>query len=118
MTVILTCIRTDLFYDQKLNAAVAIFQIFASQMLGYGMAGMCKSIRFDGLFRKAHRSVVRTLLVYPTYAFYPSYISVVSLLQSLHFKGTLNHKKRKYFWIVFAAIFFWEWCVSMSCSMS
>ncbi|GJE86746.1 OPT oligopeptide transporter [Phanerochaete sordida] len=82
----------DLFYNEKLNAAVAIFQIFASQMLGYGMAG-----------------ILRTLLVYPTYAFYPSYISVVSLLQSLHFKGELNHKKRRYFWIVFAAIFLWEW---------
>lgn len=53
-------------------------------------------------------------------AFYPSYISVVSLLQSLHFGGALNHKRRcaclftscamtelimycvgrKYFWIV------------------
>ena len=65
-------------------------------------------------------------------AFYPTYISVVNLLQSLHFGGVLNHKKRcvcrlqplgsarvlnppvhsRYFWIIFAAIFFWEWCVS------
>lgn len=30
----------DLFYNTRLNAAVAIFQIFASQMLGYGMAGI------------------------------------------------------------------------------
>ncbi|KAI0341506.1 OPT oligopeptide transporter [Trametopsis cervina] len=82
----------DLFYDTRLNPAVAIFQIFSSQMLGYGMAG-----------------VLRTLLVYPTYAFYPAYISVVSLLQSLHFGDALNVKRRKYFWIVFAAIFFWEW---------
>ncbi|CDO73896.1 hypothetical protein BN946_scf185016.g53 [Trametes cinnabarina] len=82
----------DLFYNIKLNAAVAIFQIFASQMIGYGIAGL-----------------LRTLLVYPTYAFYPNYISVVNLLQSLHFGGILNHKKRRYFWIVFAAIFFWEW---------
>lgn len=37
---ILTTMWTDLFYDEKLNAAVAIFQIFASQMLGYGMAGI------------------------------------------------------------------------------
>ena len=37
---------------------------------------------------------VRTLLVYPTYAFYPTYISVVTLLQSLHFGGALNHKRR------------------------
>jgi len=82
----------NLYYDTHLNGAVAIFQIFASQMLGYGIAGM-----------------LRTLLVYPTYAFYPGYISVVSLLQSLHFGGILNHKRRRFFWIAFAAIFFWEW---------
>ncbi|KAF7316771.1 OPT oligopeptide transporter [Mycena chlorophos] len=82
----------DLFYNLRLNAAVAIFQIFATQMLGYGIAG-----------------ILRTFLVYPTYAFYPSYISVVNLLQSLHWGGALNAKKRKFFWIVFAAIFFWEW---------
>ncbi|TFK37910.1 OPT oligopeptide transporter protein-domain-containing protein [Crucibulum laeve] len=82
----------DLFYDLHLNSAVAVFSIFATQMLGYGLAGM-----------------LRTLLVYPTYAFYPAYISVVNLLQSLHFKGTLNAKRRRFFWIVFTAIFFWEW---------
>lgn len=82
----------DLFYDITLNAGVAIFQIFASQMIGYGIAG-----------------VLRTLLVYPTYAFYPTYISVVNLLQSLHYGGVLNAKRRRYFWMVFAAIFFWEW---------
>lgn len=83
----------DLFYDIKLNSAVAIFQIFATQMLGYGVAG-----------------ILRNLLVYPTYAFYPTYISVVNLLQSLHGDGgKLNHKKRKFFWIVFACIFCWEW---------
>ncbi|KAJ6508507.1 OPT oligopeptide transporter [Mycena sanguinolenta] len=82
----------DLFYDLKLNAAVAIFQIFATQMVGYGIAG-----------------ILRTFLVYPTYAFYPNYISVVNLLQSLHWRGALNAKKRRFFWIVFAAIFFWEW---------
>ncbi|KZT33595.1 OPT superfamily oligopeptide transporter [Sistotremastrum suecicum HHB10207 ss-3] len=82
----------NLFYDIKLNGAVAMFQIFSTQMIGYGIAGL-----------------LRTLLVYPTYAFYPSNISVVNLLQSLHWGGLLNHKKRRYFWIVFCAIFFWEW---------
>ena len=55
------------------------------------------------------RVAVRSLLVYPTYAFFPSLMSTVSLLQSLHFGGLLNHKKRRYFWIVFAVIFLWEW---------
>ncbi|KAI0305716.1 OPT oligopeptide transporter [Multifurca ochricompacta] len=82
----------DLFYDIRLNHVVAIFQIFSSQMIGYGVAGL-----------------LRDLLVYPTYAFYPTYISVVTLLQSLHFGGLLNYKKRRFFWIVFVAIFFWEW---------
>ncbi|KAF8156006.1 OPT oligopeptide transporter [Crassisporium funariophilum] len=82
----------DLFYDLRLNSAVAVFSIFATQMLGYGLAGL-----------------LRTFLVYPTYAFYPAYISVVNLLQSLHFGGSLNAKRRKFFWIAFAAIFFWEW---------
>ncbi|KAJ3509706.1 hypothetical protein NLJ89_g5072 [Agrocybe chaxingu] len=82
----------DLFYDLRLNSAVAIFSIFSTQMIGYGFAG-----------------ILRTFLVYPTYAFYPTYISIVNLLQSLHFGGTLNAKRRKFFWVVFAAIFFWEW---------
>ncbi|KAJ7678482.1 OPT oligopeptide transporter [Mycena rosella] len=82
----------DLFYDIKLNAAVAIFQIFATQMVGYGIAG-----------------ILRTFLVYPTYAFYPNYISVVNLLQSLHWRGALNEKKRRFFWLVFLGIFLWEW---------
>ena len=37
----------DLFYNTSLNPAVAIFQIFASQMLGYGMAGICKYYHTD-----------------------------------------------------------------------
>ncbi|KAH9478604.1 Oligopeptide transporter 1 [Psilocybe cubensis] len=82
----------DLFYDLRLNSAVAVFSIFSTQMLGEWSS-----------------HVLRTFLVYPTYAFYPSYISVVNLLQSLHFGGALNMKRRRFFWIVFAAIFFWEW---------
>ena len=30
----------DLFYDIRLNGAVAMFQIFSTQMLGYGIAGI------------------------------------------------------------------------------
>ncbi|KIJ69505.1 hypothetical protein HYDPIDRAFT_24340 [Hydnomerulius pinastri MD-312] len=81
----------DLFYDIKLNAGAAIFQVFASQLIGYGFAG-----------------VLRNLLVWPTYALYPASLPSISLLQSMHFGGQLNHKKMKYFWIVFTAIFCWE----------
>lgn len=51
------------------------------QLLGYGFAGL-----------------LRTLLVWPTYALYPSQIPSISLLQSMHFGGLLNRKKMRYFW--------------------
>ncbi|KAH7915991.1 OPT oligopeptide transporter protein-domain-containing protein [Hygrophoropsis aurantiaca] len=81
----------DLFYGVELNPGAAIFQTFASQVIGYGFAG-----------------ILRTLLVWPTYALYPSALPSISLLQSMHFGGLLNHKKMKYFWMVFGAIFCWE----------
>ncbi|KAF9232970.1 OPT oligopeptide transporter protein-domain-containing protein [Melanogaster broomeanus] len=81
----------DLFYGVTLEPAAAIFQTFASQLIGYGFAG-----------------ILRNLLVWPTYALYPAQLPSISLLQSMHFGGLLNRKKMKYFWIVFAAIFCWE----------
>ncbi|KAG2061444.1 OPT superfamily oligopeptide transporter [Suillus hirtellus] len=81
----------DLFYGVTLNPGAAIFQTFASQSIGYGFAGL-----------------LRTLLVWPTYALYPNQLPSISLLQSMHFGGLLNSKKMKYFWIVFWAIFCWE----------
>ena len=102
----------DLFYNTRLNAAVAIFQIFASQMLGYGMAGIRTSRAWTNGHsahsfesRSAHIAPLSDIVSIGKYvpplmphaflsAFYPTYISVVSLLQSLHFGGTLNHKRR------------------------
>ncbi|KAF8841168.1 OPT superfamily oligopeptide transporter [Paxillus ammoniavirescens] len=81
----------DLFYGITLDPAAAIFQTLASQLIGYGFAG-----------------ILRNLLVWPTYALYPSQLPSISLLQSMHFGGLLNRKKMKYFWIVFTAIFCWE----------
>jgi hypothetical protein len=40
MTKFISICCADLFYNDPLNPAIAIFQIFASQMLGYGMAGI------------------------------------------------------------------------------
>ncbi|KAJ6570156.1 hypothetical protein DFH09DRAFT_1080315 [Mycena vulgaris] len=36
----------DLFYDLKLNAAVAVFHIFATQMVGYGIPGVLVRVTF------------------------------------------------------------------------
>ena len=87
-------------------------------MLGYGIAGMRESnprllhlpfwdkILQSGLYLSTQHSECFSSRNYKSFtktetisAFYPTYISVVNLLQSLHFGGTLNHKKRRFFWI-------------------
>ena len=105
----------DLFYNIKLNPALAIFQIFASQMIGYGIAGLRELLLLPIAKSRPHLVLQsaaslstqhsKSLLLrepgttsdVPCSAFYPSYISVVNLLQSLHFGGVLNHKKRYVF---------------------
>jgi hypothetical protein len=106
----------DLFYGVRFNPAVAIFQTFATQMIGYGFAGICKDIyavipfghraltdspvstQLPGLSNVVSTMILGATQPLPTKtrssAFYPTYISVVSLLQSLHFGGLLNIKKR------------------------
>ncbi|THU99543.1 OPT oligopeptide transporter [Dendrothele bispora CBS 962.96] len=84
----------DLYYNIRPNAAIGIFTLIASQLIGYGLAG-----------------VMRSFLVYPTFAVYPQLMPTVQLFDALH-RGTSNimQKKRiKFFWIVFIAIFIWEW---------
>jgi OPT oligopeptide transporter protein len=39
----------DLFYDIRLSGAVAMFQIFSTQMLGYGIAGIRKPRTFSSI---------------------------------------------------------------------
>jgi hypothetical protein len=34
----------DLYYNKQLNAGLAIFMLFASQLLGYGFAGLVFTI--------------------------------------------------------------------------
>lgn len=68
----------NLFYNIDLNAGVAIIQTWATQCIGYGFCG-----------------VLQSSLVYPTYALWPSTLPTISLLQSMHFQGSLNKKKMK-----------------------
>ena len=51
--IVLTC-ATDLFYDLRLNAGVAIFQIFSTQMIGYGVAGICESSYSYSCYQVSH----------------------------------------------------------------
>ncbi|KIJ55709.1 hypothetical protein M422DRAFT_220506 [Sphaerobolus stellatus SS14] len=84
----------DLFYNIQVNAGNAIFTLLASQLVGYGFAGM-----------------FRSFLVYPTAMLFPQNLIYVNLFDVLHrSKGSLLQGKRlRFFWIVTAAVFVYEW---------
>jgi hypothetical protein len=72
----------------------AIFTLLASQLVGYGFAGL-----------------FRGMLVYPTAMLYPSNLIYVNLFDALHRgQGELMQKKRlKVFWLIVIAVFVYEW---------
>ncbi|EPT00110.1 OPT oligopeptide transporter [Fomitopsis schrenkii] len=84
----------DLFYGITINPGNAIFTLLASQLIGYGFAGM-----------------FRAFLVYPTSMLYPQTLIYVNLFDVLHRgKGELLQGKRfRFFWIVTFLIFVYEW---------
>ncbi|KAI0822753.1 OPT oligopeptide transporter [Trametes gibbosa] len=81
----------DLYYDNKMNAGLAIFTLIGSQLLGYGYAGL-----------------LQDLLVKPTKCFWPSTISTANLFQALHFDNQMTSKRVRLFWTVFCVMFVWE----------
>jgi hypothetical protein len=58
----------DLYYNNKMNAGVAIFTLIGSQLIGYGFAGLLSDV-----------------LVRPTKCFWPATISTANLFQALHY---------------------------------
>ncbi|PCH38587.1 peptide transporter MTD1 [Wolfiporia cocos MD-104 SS10] len=84
----------DLFYGITVNPGNAIFTLLASQLIGYGFAGM-----------------FRAFLVYPTIMLYPQTLIYVNLFDVLHrSKGEMLQGKRfRFFWIMTAVIFVYEW---------
>lgn len=84
----------DLFYGITVNPGNAIFTLLASQLIGYGFAGM-----------------FRAFLVYPTIMLYPQNLIYVNLFDVLHrSKGEMLQGKRfRFFWIMTAVIFVYEW---------
>ncbi|KAF8521458.1 OPT oligopeptide transporter protein-domain-containing protein [Hysterangium stoloniferum] len=75
----------DLFYNITVNSGNAIFTLLASQLLGYGIAGV---------------------FLYPTTMLYPRNLIYVNLFDVLHrSKGELLRSKRlSFFWIVVGAV--------------
>ncbi|KAJ7890764.1 OPT oligopeptide transporter [Mycena leptocephala] len=81
----------ELFYNNTMNAGIAIFTLLASQLIGYAFAGM-----------------LQEALVYPSVTFWPGTIVPANMFQALHFDGGLGSKRTKLFWAVFTGIFCWE----------
>ncbi|KAI0748321.1 OPT oligopeptide transporter [Daedaleopsis nitida] len=81
----------DLYYDNQLNAGLAIFTLIGSQLLGYGYAGL-----------------LQDMLVKPTKCFWPTKISTANLFQALHYDNQMTSKRVRLFWTVFLVMFVWE----------
>lgn len=80
-----------MYYNQKPNPGAAIFLVISSQLLGYGIAGLLRSI-----------------LVQPSKMLWPINIPVNSLLETLHRDKSETAKRIKVFLIVFSIMFCWE----------
>ncbi|TNY19127.1 peptide transporter MTD1 [Rhodotorula diobovata] len=84
----------ELYYNLEANYGVAIFTLIGSQLLGYGLAGLCRAV-----------------IVFPTYCVYPSLIPVVQLFDLVHRDKdyTAQRRRLRFFLVVFVGIFVWEW---------
>ncbi|KAI0058136.1 OPT oligopeptide transporter [Artomyces pyxidatus] len=84
-----------LYYDITPNAGASIFLLFSSQLLGYGIGGLMRSI-----------------LLYPSKMLYPGLLPLVSMLQAFFKDGGKdngnNRKRMKVFKIGFSSLFIWE----------
>ncbi|KAF8959502.1 OPT oligopeptide transporter protein-domain-containing protein [Flammula alnicola] len=80
-----------LFYNITPNPGASIFLLFSSQLLGYGIGGLFRSV-----------------LLYPSKMLYPGVLPLVSMFDALFKDATAAKKKLRLFWIAFFAIFIWE----------
>src|SRR6478735_991423 len=94
----LSALSTEAFTVQKLwyggypDQAAGIFITLSSQLIGYGVAGMMRSV-----------------LLYPTKMLYPANLPITTVMETLHKPKSETRKRFQVFWIVFVGIFFWEW---------
>ncbi|KAF5655389.1 peptide transporter [Fusarium sp. NRRL 25303] len=81
-----------LWYGGYPSVAAGIFVTLSSQLIGYGVAGMMRSV-----------------LLYPTKMLYPANLPITTVMETLHKPKSETRKRFQVFWIVFVAIFCWEW---------
>lgn len=80
-----------LYYNITPNPASSLFLLWSSQLIGYGIAGLMRSV-----------------LLYPTKMLYPGVLPLISMFDAFYKDGANNRKRLKLFWIAFFAIFVWE----------
>lgn len=81
-----------LWYGGYPNEVAGVFITLSSQLIGYGVAGM-----------------MRNVLVNPTKMLYPINLPITTVMETLHKPKSETRQRFKVFWLVFAAIFCWEW---------
>lgn len=81
-----------LWYGGYPNQVAGIFITLSSQLIGYGVAGM-----------------MRNILLYPTKMLYPANLPITTVMETLHKPKSETRQRFKVLWIVFGAIFCWEW---------
>lgn len=81
----------ELFYEDAPGPAGSIFLLFATQLVGYGIAGQ-----------------LRPYLVYPSNMIWPNTLPVVSLLKTFNTDKAEAKWRTKFFFIIFGAIFVYE----------
>ncbi|KAM7183157.1 OPT oligopeptide transporter domain containing protein [Rhypophila sp. PSN 637] len=80
-----------LYFNEEPNAASAIFMLFSSQCIGYGLL-----------------SVMRRAFVYPTKFLWPTALPLAAIFQSMHLHKDLAKKRLHIFWFACLGIAVWE----------
>ncbi|KAK0708465.1 isp4 protein [Lasiosphaeris hirsuta] len=83
----------ELYYGRRMSAPWAILFLAATQLTGYGFAGLYRSV-----------------LVYPPAMYYPGVLPNVALFRAMHRGGTTKgYPPLRFFWLVAAAAFAYQW---------
>ena len=81
-----------LFYGGYPNVAAGVFITMSSQLIGFGISGM-----------------LRETLLWPVKMLYPANLPITTVLETLHRDKSETKKRLRVFWIIFVALFCWEW---------
>ncbi|KAK3682188.1 OPT superfamily oligopeptide transporter [Podospora appendiculata] len=81
----------SLYYGKQPGAVSAIFMLFSSQCIGYGLLG-----------------VMRKTFIYPTKFVWPTSLPLASLFQSMHLNKDLAMKRMRLFWYLCLGVMIWE----------